>query len=190
MNRTLFLLFAVTLFLTGETFAQDYAIDKGSFILGGSANFTSQGGDLYEADDERLTSIGLNPLLLYFVLPGFGIGGDLLINRVSQGDFSQTSLAVGPTIAYFFGNSESKVFPFVSASPLFSSTSVDVGDEDISGSGFGFSGEAGAAFMLARNVAITGGVFYLYEKIDIDEFDESLNGNTVGVALGITAFIY
>ena len=167
--------------------AQDYATDRGSFILGGSASFTSQGGDLYEnLDGDRVTTLTVNPYLLYFISPGFGIGGEVILSRTTQGDDDATSVGVGPTLAYYFGDAESTIRPFVQAGASYVSLSGDFLDA----SGWGIGGGGGLAFMLSETVALTLEGVYEIQNISVDEFDEDVDGDEFRLEAGIAAFLF
>lgn len=140
--------------------AQDYAIDRGAVILGGSVSWSTSGGDLYEnSEGDRYNSLLLNPRLLYFVTPGLAVGGDVYVESASRGDFDVTTIAAGPAVAYFFGGAESTVYPFVSGMIGYGKTSTS----GLDGSGLVFGAGAGAAFMLSESVALTAGGTYRIE---------------------------
>jgi hypothetical protein len=165
---------------------QDYATDRGSFILGGAASFSSQGGDLYEnADGDRLTTLTVNPYLLYFLSPGFGVGGELAVSRATQGEGDITSLGVGPAVAYFFGDAAATVRPFVEAHASYVSISSDFVDA----SGWGVGGGAGAAFMLSPTVALTLGGVYEIQNVSVEDLEDQ-DGDEFRVEAGIAAFIF
>lgn len=183
------LAFALIAGLATPVAGQSFAIDQGSMVLDGSISFTNSGGDLYEnANGDRSTEILLLPSLLYFVSPGLALGGELVVQRVSQGDFSATTLGVGPEVAYFFGDAESTVYPFVNASMSYVNTSSS--GNGIDASGVGFDAGGGAAFMLTGTVAITGQVAYTFQNLSIDQTDESRSGNMFRIELGVAAFLF
>ncbi|MFQ5572401.1 MAG: hypothetical protein ACE5G0_22230 [Rhodothermales bacterium] len=187
------IMFAVALFacMPATAFAQTFAIDQGSFMLGGALSFTSRGGELYEDNNEdRLNALSLNPTLQFFLRRGIAVGGTILVSRTWQGDFSQSTFGIGPRISAFFGTPTLNAYPFLSLSPIYVSNTTDFGTGDISGSGFGVHLTGGAALMVARNVSVTIGLFYLYESNSFDELDDSFTGNTFGIEMGIAAFIF
>lgn len=97
-------LIVVLLFAPARVAAQEGPTDRGSVVLGGSISWSSLGGELYEdSDEERYTSILLNPVALFFVAPGLAVGGDLYVENESQGNADATTIVVGPAVAYFFG---------------------------------------------------------------------------------------
>lgn len=178
---------SLVLALATTASAQDYAVDQGSLVLGGTVSFTSEGGDLNEnADGDRANSLLLNPSVLYFVTPGLGIGGDLYVEYASQGDFSATAIGVGPEVAYFFGGPDSSVYPFVAGTISYVSLSSDF--FDASGIGFGLS--AGAAFMLTQSVALTAQADYEISNVTFEQTDNTESGNTFRLAMGIAAFLF
>lgn len=175
------------LFIAGPVSAQDFAIDKGAFVLDGTISFNSDGGELFEnVDGDRANTVLLNPSVLYFVAPGLAIGGELYVENASQGDFSVTTIGVGPEVTYFFGGPESTVYPFIAAGVSYASLSSDF--VDASGIGFGFG--AGAAFMLTSSVAITAGGSYEISNLSVDQTNETQSGNTIRLELGVAAFLF
>lgn len=66
----------------------------------------------------------------------------------------------------------------------------EINDEESSANGFGGQFSGGAAFMLARNVALIGEAFYLIENLTPEEAENSVSGNTFGVRFGVAAFIF
>lgn len=166
---------------------QDFAIDRGSFVLGGTVSVTSNGGELFEnTEGDRLNSVLLNPFAMFFVTKGFAIGGDLFMEKASQGEESVTTLGIGPSVAYFFGGPQSEVYPFIGAGVEYanlSSTGFDA-------SGFGFNFGAGAAFMIATNVALTAQADYGVLNFSVDQLDESFSGDRFGLRAGISAFLF
>ena len=188
MHRLLFVLAA--LLLAPGVFAQSYPIDKGSYLLGGAVSFSSQGGDLFTGNDsDRLTTVSVYPTFAYFISPGLALGGDVQFQKSSQGDFSSTTIGIGPSIAYYFGQPTTRTFPFIGASIGYTSLSFDSGDfgsDGINGYQFGVTG--GLSHMIARNVALTGSLFY--QNQTFSESGESASGDTFGFQGGVTAFIF
>lgn len=187
-GRTVFVALAIVALATpSDLLAQDFAIDRGSVVIGGTVSYTSQGGELFEnTDGDRLNSLLLNPFALFFVTRGLGIGGDFFVQKASQGDQSVTTLGIGPSVAYFFGGPENTAFPFVSGGLEYanlSSTGFDA-------SGFGFNFGAGVAFMVSRGVAVTTQASYEVLNLSVDQLDESFSGNGFGLRAGISAFLF
>lgn len=182
MKKILLTFIILLFFLSTQSFAQaDYAVDKGSFIIGGSASFSSFGGDI--RGDDRVSIISINPLLGYFVIPNLAIGGTFSYTSYSWDDESNSSFGLGPSVAYFIGDQNSKTYPFIGGSFIYTSD-----DDDYTKTDFRFTG--GAAFMIAKNVAVTGSVYYMMESLKYEGAEESISGNTFGIELGITAFVF
>jgi hypothetical protein len=163
-------------------FGQSYAIDQGSIILGGTASFQSLGGEDLRGDD-RTSLFTLTPQFFYFVVPNFSVGAILNYQSISRGDFSDSAIGIGPTVVYFFGDESSNMYPFLGASYIYTSDEDSYTKND-------FRLMGGSAFMIAKNVSITGDVFYLIESYKSDNADDSVSGNTFGVELGVTVFIF
>ena len=93
----------VVLLLPVIAYAAEFEVDKGAVAIGGSATFASFGGDLYkDAEDNTITYFSIEPEVLYFVIPGLGIGGTIGFESWSQGDISDTELGLGPVVQYYF----------------------------------------------------------------------------------------
>jgi len=184
--RKLMLVLAMLL-VPAAVAAQEYPVDRGSMVLGGSVSWSSAGGDLYEGGDgDRLNTLLLNPEIMYFIAPGLAIGGELYVQRASQGDADVTTIAVGPAISYYFGGPTSSVYPFLSAMVGY----ADMGAGGFDASGLAFGATGGAAFMLSNSVALTGGLTYQLQKLSVDEIDESVDGDTFALQFGIQAFLF
>lgn len=173
-----FTLVLAAFFLVPSTRAQDYAIDKGSFLVSGSLNFSSSGSG---RDDNRSTVLSINPDFSYFVTSGLAIGASASVSRFSSGDDSATSFGVGPRIAYYFGGPTSTLFPFVSAGVNYSDT------EGLSALGADLA--AGAVIMIARNVGLNGEAFYQTARFSRDDGSE-FSRNSFGIRGGVTVFVF
>ena len=176
----------------------DYATDSGSFIVGGSVIFTSFGGD---NSQERVTLVSVNPILQYFVAPHLAVGGAFDVRHVSGSDLanraSTTTLGLGPRFGYYFGNSGWRVCPFLAGTVFVSRFiihelsvpqlgTLDPPDRtivDVQPSG-------GAAFMIAKNVAITGEVFYRLNFTEFEGESDAVDANEFGLRFGVAAFVY
>jgi hypothetical protein len=109
---------------------------------------------------------------------------------------TSTTLGIGPTALYYFGEPDAEVLSFVGANLLLlrqSGTvdlgSIDLGEQEVTVTGLAFDIQAGFTYMLARNVGVTTAAFFLYERAGSDNV-ETQTGNTVGVQVGITAFVF
>ena len=177
---------AVALFLfvpVAVLHAQTFALDRGSINIAGDAAFTSSGSSS-NGDDDRTTQFILTPTAHYFVIPGLAVGGDLVVSHFSRENNSSTTFGGGPSVAYYFGRGERKVYPFVSGSVTLLRTSFDNSFTNQSTSSTGYRGSGGVLLLLSRSVGITGELFY--QGQNSDNFDT----NTYGLAFGVSAFVF
>jgi hypothetical protein len=167
--------------------AQSYAVDKGAVIIEGTAGYMSQSGDWYENEDgDKSTTITLNPTIMYFISPNIGIGGSMLWHKESQGDASQSYMSLGPALGYFAGNSQSTNIPFLFASYQFQS----MGDEDDSIPGKNIVLGAGMIFVIREHLGISAQISYQMESWKHEDWDEAVEGTTLGVQLGIAGLLF
>lgn len=184
-NYILFLL----LFILSTTyvFSQEYAIDKNSIMFSGTGSFSSFGGDFYEVNDNnRLTSITFSPSINYFIMEGIFLGGGLGYSRLSQGDESISSVSIGPNLGYAFGNSQSKLYPYLASGFRYNSNSV--GDDSISGTTISVG--CGLIILGSKNVGIV--IEATYNIIDLKKKDanESVSGNIFSLGFGVAGFLF
>ena len=161
--------------------AQEYATDRGSLILGGSAGVTrSSYSQVLEGStrDSHSTYAYLSPVVEYFVSPGLAVGGTLNVIHHGGDGSSFTSYGAGPIVSYYFGRGEQTVHPYVS------------GQASLSSAGSGASGlygaSAGALYMLSRSVGLDAGVFYRRQSVA----DSESHSSNLGLALGFSAFTF
>lgn len=163
-----------------------YAIDKGSFSVGGEASLSSYSDDRQE--DGRRTYVRLSPDAMYFVARHVAVGGSFGLISSSGGGFSSTTLSVGPAVGVWFGKADSRLFPFVA---------IDLWLAESQSGGYAttrtrYQGSAGVDLMLAKNVALTTEFSYTLEShtYEVYEHTEEYNGNRIVFGLGFRAFLF
>ncbi|MDH4157877.1 MAG: porin family protein [candidate division Zixibacteria bacterium] len=211
MTKRLICFFFVvaTVLVSGAARAQSDArgpVDKGSLMLDGSAFFASQSGDLYEdygLDDDsssggdNRTTISVMPMIAYFVAPGLMVGSEFRFTRQSLGTEKDTYFGFGPTAGYFFNlkpvrtDARGLVYPYLKAFISYGKQKREREDSSTEGTFMSFGGQAGLVYMLSNTVGADLGARYSLDTMDPEsENAESLDGTTLQVGIGITAFIY
>ena len=180
----------------GSAFAQSFPTDKGSKIVAGEFAFSSAGGDLYEnSDGDRLTTIELDPFISYFLTPGLALGGNFLLERMSQGDWSLTTWGIGPRLIYFIGGSQpistvkGKTYPFLDAAFLYIKNTFKYDSDESSSLGTMIRFGGGILHMLSDSVGLFGEAVYSIDSIKPEDGD-SESGNQFNIAAGFTFFLY
>jgi hypothetical protein len=181
--------------------AQTSPVDKGSMILGGSAYFMSQSGDLYEVDGDGTTTIGLEPEFGYFISPNIMIGGTLLYESEKMGDYKTTCMGIGPEVGYFFnmdkGRTDIKgsIYPYIKGFMTYKSEKSENGTET-KYDYMSFGAKGGIIFMLSEAVALDMGLKFSSDSQKQKEpevaagADDSISGSTFMLGVGVTAFIW
>ena len=188
---------AAILLLSGAVMAAETPVDKGSMILGGTAYFQSQGGDLADSlyGDSR-TEFGLTPSVGYFVAPSIMIGGEIQFISSSIGDYKETSFRVGPVVGYYFNidatRTEPKgaIYPYVKGFFLYGQEKYDDGTNDFTIDVMTFGGQGGGIFMLSNAIGLDAGVRFQSDSWKPEDADESTTGTTLWFGAGITAFLW
>jgi len=185
---------ALLLMLPVLALAAEYEMDKGAIEVGGTASFMSAGGDLYEIGDDGQTEFQISPMAHYFVIPNLGIGGTLSFSNWSQGDATQSTFGIGPSLQYYFGNAESRMYPFLGAAFMYTTSTYNDGTpgaEDLTVNGTTIEFLGGAALILADHFAVKGGLFYDIDSRKVDvEGAESVSGSVFGIQIGFSGYIY
>jgi hypothetical protein len=195
MKKIFFL--AVLLFaLCSDSFAAEFAVDKGSTMLGVTAGFLNASGDLYETWGERsLTAVLVTHQFAYFVVPKLGVGGDLLLFLTHQGANKSTTLGLGPKLIYFFGGKDRKAYPFVTTG--FYLVRNDVGypgfwDGFYYGTRIKLGG--GTSVMLSRHLSLLIEASYNMDKLTLEgegeREDDTESGNMVIFTVGLAGFLF
>jgi hypothetical protein len=176
--------------------AADFAIDKGSWILGGGVGFEIQGGDRYEnADGDKVTMISFDPFAGYFLMPGLVAGAQVIFDSETQGDVKDTAYGIGPMVGYYMGGPYATMYPFASVRFNYVKHKDEYPDpigtgtveNKWGGTSLGFS--VGATKMLCRNVGVRLALFYAIDSYKPDEGD-SVDGNRMGLRVGLESFIW
>lgn len=182
MNKLQPLLFVLLVLVSQSAIAQTYPMDRGSFLVSGTAGFTSHSTS-YDDDAGRTTSFAIRPNVQYFAAPGLALGGVLGFSYHKFDDNSHTTYSVGPAVNYYLGGPEKKVYPYVGVQSSFNFSKERT---DMSGKLL-----AGGVLMIAKNVGLTGEAFYNIFRVDFEEEDrDPMNDNAFGVTFGIAAFVF
>ena len=172
--------------------AQSYAMDHGAWTVGGTASVAH--GSTQGFDNGR-TAISLFPSVGYFFLPGFLVAATLRYAHSSGGSSTSTGFGAGPRLAYYFGKGSATFHPYVAAAALVGSDSPGfTGSNGSNGSNgwWSWRGAGGIAFLLARNVAVTGEAFYGQIHYDLPDVIPSSSRTTdsFGLSFGLSLFLY
>ncbi|HET6232378.1 MAG TPA: outer membrane beta-barrel protein [Longimicrobiaceae bacterium] len=165
--------------------AQAYAVDRGSYILQGSAGWSSSRFTTEIAGatvHQRSTDVVLTPAVQYFVRPGLALGGQVNVLHSASGGNSSTAYGIGPKATYYFGRGERTYYPYISAGATY------VRETFSHANAVGGDGSAGAVFMLTRSVALDGSLYYRHLQNNGDDVKQRINN--FGLGIGVTAFAF
>jgi hypothetical protein len=173
--------FLVVATAAAPLYAQSFALDRGNILLDGQASFTS--ASLGFDDENRFKQFVFNPSVQYVLIPGLAVGGEVIFVYSSDENNSATTAGIGPTLTYFFGSGERRLYPFISGTVTLVRSSFGGNSNEESASETGYRGSGGVLLMLSRSVGLTGEVFY-------QGTNDSVNSNAYGLAFGIAAFLF
>lgn len=192
-SSKLLLTFGLAALAPAVAHAQTHAVDRGSYLISGTANFITVGGEIDGESVDRQMRIALEPSVQYFILPGLAIGGSVSLVRDGSGDDATTQYGIGPRLTYYFGagsGAERPWFPYIGAGAQWLKT--DLGDADPIAddpSAKGFDVRGGILFMLSPAVGLNSELFYQAERtkgaLGID-----ISANAFGLAVGLSAFLF
>ncbi len=200
-----FLVTLVLFFLAAELHAQRYAFDEGSIRLAVSLNYANYGGELYQPnltariESDRITEFAIRPSISYFLFERLALGIDLTYATIAQNDknnlvtlFSRTTWSAGPSIAYFFGERRSPIFPFISASYAYQSSSEQEFEpsRDVRTTGTTFRASGGMAIMFGKQASLNIEGFYRVDQRKNQRTNRNASGNVFGLEVGASLFIF
>lgn len=183
------LAFAVALPVTAA--AQTHALDRGSFLVGGGASFTRNGGEVDGESLDPSTEWSLSPRLMYFVLPGLALGGEASLSRDKSGGATFTTYGAGPAVAYYFGASRARPrpwYPYIEGGVRLLRTRSNRDITGLEESLTGFHVAGGILLMLSDAVGLDGELFYDVNDQEIGLVE--VRTNVLGFAIGFSAFLF
>ncbi len=187
MRRSLMVALGLALAVPGAARAQTFAVDRGSWLIGGTAGWSSRASD---GEEGRDVVVGVAPSVQRFIVPGLGLGLNLTVTRSHfAGSPAMTAYGAGPTATYYFGRGSRSFYPYVGGSVLL--TRVHVSEStpatDLSGTSTAYRPYAGILTMLGRQVGLDTRLY----------FERYFAGNEVlgnysayGLAVGVSAFVF
>lgn len=184
MRRFLVVLFILGATLVRDASAQSYATDRHVWQVGGTARFTSY----HVIDGGSSRTFSINPRLGLFVVPGLAVGANLFLGHSSNDNTSATQYGIGPGLTYYFRHRSATINPYINANTLFIHSSFDGG----SANDFNWLVSAGLAIFLARNVAITGELFYTHAHTEAEFNGQTGSGSSeeYGSQFGVSVFVW
>ena len=186
MKNTILCCVFVLALITSLGYSQNFPTDKGAVLFSGTGSFSSQGGDLFEEDGDRLTQLTLAPSVNSFVSRNVFIGGALTFSRMSVGSDSYTTIGIGPTVGFAIGNEQSKNYPYFGGGISYYS----LGDEDDTTSGTDIKLGGGIIFDVRDHLGIVVEVGYHIMNLKHKDWDESKSGNIFAIGVGLAGLLY
>jgi hypothetical protein len=184
MKRILFVVSTI-FFLGFSAMATESPIDKGSMVLGGSAYFQVQSGDLYEYGNKSQKYFTVNPIFGYFIGPGVMTGATFNYTRVTAGDYGSTLVGISPTVMFYFNSNSTEVkgavYPYIGGFFYYQSTKSDGGSARETTS---LGGAGGINYMLSEAVALDFGAHFQSDS------RKSAKGTILTIGAGISYFIW
>ncbi len=207
----------LSIFFVSSAMAEN-PVRQGNIYMAGAwnANLTIAGGDLYEPGEDGITHFELDPEVGYFIIDNLAIGARFSFASTSQGDAKSTSWSVGPTIGYYYNNSDDvkmKIIPFARASFQIGKVKDEDGGAPSISPEFPFYGGgsysmvlqettyeadinrfhvgAGGIWMLSNSFGVFGEGFFerdSFKQKEPSESDESISGSRFGVNIGVKGF--
>jgi hypothetical protein len=185
MKRSLVII-SILLMSSFHALPQEFAIDKGGTIISGTGSFTSSGGDLYEWDGDRITTIMLTPAVDHFFAPNIALGCRVNYTGQSLGDYSYHAIGIGPSLSYFIGDSGSKSYSFFACGIQY----YNAGDDDSSILGTEIFISGGILAPIRDHVGIVIEAGYHMMNLKSDDWDESESGNEIMLGIGVAGLLY
>lgn len=156
---------AAALLLPSESQGQPFALGRGSCLVSGCASYSNTeykkdfrpGAPASEAaSGSRYAEYRFNPGVLFFVLPGLAVGGELNLSRFSSDGNAVHTYRLGPALRYYLWGPEKKAHPDLAAAV--SAAITDSPHSDYTQSGYRAAG--GGLFLLSPAVGLNGEIFY------------------------------
>lgn len=198
--RSFAVILLVGVFLTCAAFGGEYPVDKGSTMISGVFSVYNAGGDLYEdSKGNAFTTFTFSPSIFTFVTPNFALGSQFSYVHISQGNWVETQLAIGPKVGYFSGDPDSKVYPFLVVGFDYLEKSYGIAyyryeydyaaKSKVTASGTRFFFSAGLSLMASSHLGIIWEVTYNIDRVKEEPYDRQ-SGRTFGTNIGLAGFLF
>ncbi|MFN3560586.1 MAG: outer membrane beta-barrel protein [Chloroherpetonaceae bacterium] len=203
--RHIYCTLLILFFFALEIKAQRYAFDQGSVRLSVSLNYANYGGDLYQPNltariaSDRATEFAVRSSIAYFFFERLALGIDFTYITFGQNDknnvvtiFSRTTWSIGPSIAYFFGERQSPIFPFISMSYSYLNSTEQEFERSINirATGTNFRVSGGMAIMFGKQASLNLEAFYRVDNRKLRGIAQSQSGNVFGLEVGASLFLF
>jgi opacity protein-like surface antigen len=170
----------MVLLVATPLFGGNYAMDQGSFKVGGNADI----GISYYANHASTTSLDgtFNPNICYFVQKRLCVGGSIIPSfYIDLNDsYRYISVKVKPEVRYYFGENEQKMYPFAGLIPNFGISNSRY-SPSYTTYNIGFSVLGGVAYMVTKNVAIEPNVRVSYNR----EWGDSITATLIALVISV-----
>jgi len=191
--KTHILVCCALLLVSDNSPAADAPFDVGSINLTGNVYYMNQTGDIYEnSDGDGTNTVTITPGFGYFIAPGLMLGGMIDFKKISLGEYSESTLAVGPRVAYYFGANRDRsvisgaVYPYFSWFATIGSIDYAYLSDNVTAKSVGVTG--GIVVMLSTSVGLDVGIRYSSDSWRYIAADA--NGTTIQMGAGIASFIF
>ena len=175
---------------TDRLAAQAHAVDRGNWLLSGTASVTRHRA---VGSDFRTFRVDVSPRIGYFIVPHVAVIMNVRLRTASSDAGNSFAWGLGPGLGYYFGGPKSRFRPFASARTLFmwqhSSTSDGQFDRDYTSTSWLVS--AGTVIMLASQVGVSAELFYQWSRVTVGGTGGAGNEEErLGLQFGIAAFVF
>ncbi len=164
--------------LSAISFAGFSQTSKGTWLVGGTAGFTSS-----KYGDAKLSKIDFSPSAGYFVMNNLAVGLEVQVGSeksnsgvAGAADYTTSSTFFGPNVRYYFTSLGKNAKLFGSGAFAFGNSKD--GSDKVNATAWGLS--AGPAFFLNKNVALEVTVGYSSAKVK----DDTNSTNSFGIQAG------
>jgi hypothetical protein len=175
----------ITLLMIGigvsQVFASDVLGIQNSSIISLTGYYSSKGGDFYEINGDKQTTLTITPTIDYFVMPDIFIGLSIGYMSTSIGDESESSMSIGPNVGYMYKGLTNKVVPFAQAGFRYLDSDNISGSTIIIGFGLIIPASENAGVMIEAG--------YHFDSMEPEGATESYSGNKIQVGIGVAGFL-
>jgi Outer membrane protein beta-barrel domain len=163
-------LFFFLLLVSSQATAQ---LEKGNFLIGGTAGFSIQ----FERGDNPF-NVQLSPNVASLISDNLALGGALAVFYQKQEDFSYSSFSILPWGRFYIPTGDASPVFFIDAKAGLALINSETSFGDESENAFQYIIGPGMAFFIADNISID--AILAYNRIGGD-FDSSVLGLNIGL---------
>jgi hypothetical protein len=173
--------------------AQGHSTAKGASFATFAVDLSSLGGELYGSSPLRVTIIRVEASYNRFVANGLFAGGNFELGYQDQVAFSASALMAGPRLGMAFGDSTTRMIPYLVVSPRyaqFTEEDQSAATGTVTWTGLDFQFGAGLLAPFGKHLGLALEASYHFSRVKRSGNYDPETGNRISIKIGLAGLFF